>query len=810
MLGDRIGPESSNEAPRKSLRVRRRLQRWGRRGVIILLVLGMMLLSPGGLQFVVAQAQPATYEEALASFDRFMELVQELRAQIDATQFDVSELAFELAFEEPETIVQWVHEHIAFEQYAGLLRGARGTLMSRSGNALDQATLLARLLKDAGYDARIARGTLSRGESERLLQQMLAPRPAPPPLGDLVEIERLLRRLGDIAGVSSEELEPLIGLSLHPRAITSTDLYRAAQRDTEFLLTTLADAGVGLGDPAATAGLIEEARDYFWVEYSLDGSVWHQAHPSFKTGDPPEVEASEVFEESIPAALQHRFRFEVVIEQKVGDKLETQPLISPWERPVANLVGVPLSYTNFPDGITGTEDLRDLGAALDNSNFYMPFFNGRLATGGSFFDLNGNAVPPDAASSPYAGVFQTVGNKLESAIGGLAGLGVANEDETSGDEVLLTGLWLEFTLIGPGGQETTYRRTVIDRITPTARAAGSLELAPATPTEVAEALTANYTWMLAPGNYAEGFVADRFMARLDDLRPFFELSLRQTYGVAGADPLPSEAFSGNDPSWLGHLKLFTIFDQGASLSALSYRPRPALVIQRQTLPVEGTVEASVDVVTNPRRAFQLGSDGIMPDARAALAAGVWETTTEGVVLAANMPELGRFGAADVFRGVAPAEVAVLTPGDVERLGQLELPVQALTELANDLTQGYTVLLPPVPSTEQNFAWWRIDTTTGETLGRLATGEGGEFVEYLILVEVAIIAGEVCMLTAEADSGGLSGEDFRVCGLTITGFGGAGLIAALMAGGGLGVLLVLAIGLLLGAIGTGDWLNTDWE
>ena len=92
--------------------------------------LGLLLLSLGAQQFAIAQSAASDpFQEAMVSLGRYFTLLEELRNRIDRTQFDADELAFELAFETPESIVGWVASNIAFEQYPGLLRGAiRGRL----------------------------------------------------------------------------------------------------------------------------------------------------------------------------------------------------------------------------------------------------------------------------------------------------------------------------------------------------------------------------------------------------------------------------------------------------------------------------------------------------------------------------------------------------------------------------------------------------------------------------------------------------------------------------------------------------------
>jgi hypothetical protein len=65
-------------------------------------------------------------------------------------------------------IFAFMTEQIRFESYVGSLRGARGTLWSDAGNALDRASLLIGMLRASGVPARYAQGTLSDALSQEL------------------------------------------------------------------------------------------------------------------------------------------------------------------------------------------------------------------------------------------------------------------------------------------------------------------------------------------------------------------------------------------------------------------------------------------------------------------------------------------------------------------------------------------------------------------------------------------------------------------------------------------------------------------
>jgi hypothetical protein len=149
---------------------------------------------------------------------------------------------------DPERLFAFVRDEIGFESYQGSLRGARGTLWSKAGNALDQASLLIALLRASGIPARYVHGTLTTPQAQQLILSMFPP---------------VLRVVG----------------------CPPPDAERA--------------------DPANDPQLLAETRQHYWVEFDA-GSGFVAADPTFKLSQIGQAFTAplDTFTE-VPDALRH-------------------------------------------------------------------------------------------------------------------------------------------------------------------------------------------------------------------------------------------------------------------------------------------------------------------------------------------------------------------------------------------------------------------------------------------------------------------------------------------------------------------------
>ncbi len=73
---------------------------------------------------------------------------------------------------DPTQIFNFLHTQIGFNSYLGSVRGARGTLWSNAGNALDVASLGVALMRASGIPAQYVSGTLSQSQAQTLILSM--------------------------------------------------------------------------------------------------------------------------------------------------------------------------------------------------------------------------------------------------------------------------------------------------------------------------------------------------------------------------------------------------------------------------------------------------------------------------------------------------------------------------------------------------------------------------------------------------------------------------------------------------------------
>ena len=194
---------------------------------------------------------------------------------------------------DPQQIFAFLRDDIGYESYLGSLRGARGALWSKAGNALDQASLMIALLRASGIPARYVGGILP-----------------------------------------DDKVKPLI-LSMFP---------------SSYQTVGYLDPNADQYDPTTDLQLLEETRQHYWVEYD-DGSGWQAADPTI-----PDAAVGQTFTannavfEEVNDSLRHKVTVRLKRELwNIFETGQTPEAITTLEHTfnTVDTVGRPLSLGHF-------------------------------------------------------------------------------------------------------------------------------------------------------------------------------------------------------------------------------------------------------------------------------------------------------------------------------------------------------------------------------------------------------------------------------------------------------------------------------
>jgi hypothetical protein len=198
--------------------------------LLCLMAIGTRADIPNAVYQAPQEINAADRQAALNRIDRFVAKLKELEAEIDRSNFDLPAVMDQQDFDQ-QKFIAFVRDEIRFEQYAGLLRGAEGTLVSGAGNSLDQAVLLATLLNDAGFEARIVRGRLENEQARQLLSGIGRPAGNATQLaGNSQAWDAKSTELHEISGAPAPQQYP---------PVNDAPFYASAQRTTKELIQAL-------------------------------------------------------------------------------------------------------------------------------------------------------------------------------------------------------------------------------------------------------------------------------------------------------------------------------------------------------------------------------------------------------------------------------------------------------------------------------------------------------------------------------------------------------------------------------------------
>lgn len=354
------------------------------------------------------------------------------RAEALAPEFwEVGALADRLG---PDAVsaFEFVRDHVAFDPYAGVLRGAEGTLAARAGNSWDRALLLRALLDKQGHVSRIVLGDLGDDAIAELLSAAAAGAPVP---------------LDEPGAVAAPTLDVVA-------------LGTRARRDFALLTGALADAGSldALGATAAGAAADARAaiRQHAWVQVQQPDGGWLDLDPSLSGSMPGStLTKATAAADQVPMAFHNQVVVRVLVEMLEDGELSEEVSLEK-SLPAADAAHSEIWLYFQPEAAGGGGGgVGALGAAVTGG-----------AGGGGWQPIllvNGDPTIGSAFSLKAGG---GGGGGLFGGFGGFGGGG--------GDGPQLARLRLELVAQAPGGPERVASRVLLDRVDPALRETGSV------------------------------------------------------------------------------------------------------------------------------------------------------------------------------------------------------------------------------------------------------------------------------------------------------------------------------------------------
>ncbi|MGO9923686.1 MAG: choice-of-anchor Q domain-containing protein, partial [Isosphaeraceae bacterium] len=560
-----------------------------------------------------------------------------------------------------QNIFNFLHTQIGYNSYTGSMRGARGTLWSDAGNALDVASLGVALMRASGIPAQYVSGTLSYEQAQTLI------------------------------------------LSMFP----------ASYQTVGYI-----PSGTTTSDPADDSQLLSETESHYWFQFDT-GSGMQNADPLM-----PGATIGQTFTTStgeftqVPQDLEATTEVQLVAEiyNEADGALGLQAIgISPLQDTTVldqtfddvYLVGRPLTIGNL----------------VSTSSFGALFLTTTTNTYTPYIVVGDDALPdsqlPDAI----------IGQQYQEF---LTNFPLASQ--------VLTGLFLNITLSGPGTTSETFSRALVDRIGYAARQGmeppENLSINPSGPPIITpfDVTTLN----ILPGLQSPG------AAQLVEARASQELA--SVLSDTGATPVAQTdaliAFARAE------LAGFTVvsdqetanLESGFSVAAYSDVPRiTTFSSQLVTANNLSTMSFSFDLVNDSLRA--IGSPGQNVQAALGFASdrGVFDSMLESQMLPVSPGSQNSSAAAIIQEAMQQGiPLAVITASNISVLQGFDLPADALARITTNVESGLTVIVPTEALTVngiQTTAWFNVNPTTGETIAESEDGGNQGIVEYDVSLEV---------------------------------------------------------------------------
>ena len=661
-----------------------------------------------------AAAKPQlSTEQRLAQLDNSLRAIEDGDREAPRGRWD-PEYVVQKIGRDPKVLFEWVRDNTFWIPYRGTLRGPIGVLMDRQGNSLDRALLLAELLQKAGHPVRLAHAELPLTDAWAMLPALVSSRPLPadddysrtPPVA--------LRRVASGYGMDGESVDTAVAsqATAMVSALARVETRAAAQADR--LRNAVRGAGEREERAARARAAVEAARDHWFVRLSQNG-VWSdldlagglvKSRPSVSEVEPGQIDAS----------LEHSVNVRLVAERWSNGSLSATPLFDYRVRAAdafSKRVDVSIWPNEWPAQVVPPG--ADPRAAMRTTALEQHAWRATLVVDKS--PAADVIVQDDGAvrGAQTGGGFGGLGQAIASGLGGAQGSGA-----------VLTSVWLEYEIRQPSAQARTIRRVVFDLLGTSGRTnpPKTLQLTESPRLTRALAMMRTTELLLTPAQVAPEYVSHLAARAISANADLARLVVKRE---VPADPQQAQDLAGKataPPSALYPIVLARF--HGSAAPREVFLDRLNLFTRHKYLDVATSAivaRHAIDIVAN-----EVGVDLRTPDGfRARLQQGVLDTNAEAI----DVGSLRALGNVATSFAAGDAALTLRSPDDVARA---QLTGKVRDGILKDVAAGYVVVVRKnIDENALTAGWWRIDPTSGDTLGVGKDGWGQSMLERAVIM-----------------------------------------------------------------------------
>ncbi|MDP6546969.1 MAG: transglutaminase domain-containing protein [Phycisphaerae bacterium] len=600
-----------------------------------------------------------------------------------------------------EDLFSYVRDQIRYDSYPGVLRGARGALLSQAANSLDQAILLHEFLKKSGHKSRFAHGTLDEAHAKALLRSMLDIET--PPAKPKAKVDPKIKAMLD-------------------------SLLADAKSQYQLIIKALTDGGFEIpkGPIFSNKNILDEIKDHYWVQYR-NGNRWVDLDPSV-----PGAKIGQVFAKAretsdvLPKALDHRVVIRVVLEEEKPAGPRKRTLLT-YEARARDMSGESLILSHRPGSWERPSPFGGVG------NFF-----GALLKRKSYSD---DARPVLVMTSGYEvgkkfavlHPHNETGRKSSPGKGLFGGRDPFSPAPKKNKPVRQTALaeWIEFEFHSPDGKVEKAQRMIFDRVGFAARQKGGGKPAK-TVLGNKHPLRALFclSFYTGPLMNEAMFLKNKAPKTTKTVKSKAKLSATELGGMLKA--------TNNGMCALSDALVFPSRSDGGL--AVYSTTSPRLIIS-SIRPSTKSLVLSIDLrrvhyrpvtmsASLSKKAFRLQVlRGVVDGAVEALVVGPPPATATG-----KDRSPAPYSTVSVLRESTRKGIDTLLLKEKGGEKKLTASPEATSRISADIAKGYLLVLPKKPVSlagTDRIAWWRIDRKTGQTVGVTDSGLHQAQFEYSV-------------------------------------------------------------------------------